>query len=93
MDFAEALGLKQAVVDFEITPNRPDCLAMVGMAREAAATFKKPFEYPDIKLEEANQEKETKDFVSVEIKNPENCKRYVARVVTDIKVQQSPWWL
>ena len=92
MDFAEALGLKQAVVDFEITPNRPDCLAMVGMAREAAATFDRPFTYPDVELEEAG-EKEAKDFVSVEIKNPENCKRYVARVVTDVKVEQSPWWL
>ena len=66
---------------------------MVGMAREASATFGKSFEYPDIRLEEANQEKETKDFVSVEIKNSENCKRYVARVVTDVKVKQSPWWL
>lgn len=92
MDFAEALGLKQAVVDFEITPNRPDCLAMVGMAREASATFQKPFSYPDTHLEEAG-EKESKDFVSVEIKNPENCKRYVARIVTDVKVAQSPWWL
>ncbi|MBQ3612126.1 MAG: phenylalanine--tRNA ligase subunit beta [Firmicutes bacterium] len=92
MDFAEALGLKQAVVDFEITPNRPDCLAMVGMAREAAATFDRPFSYPDVELEEAG-EKEAKDFVSVEIRNPENCKRYVARVVTDVKVEQSPWWL
>lgn len=92
MDFAEALGLKQAVVDFEITPNRPDCLAMVGMAREASATFQKPFSYPDIDLEEAG-EKESKDFVSVEIKNPESCKRYVARIVTDVKVAQSPWWL
>lgn len=92
MDFAEALGLKQAVVDFEITPNRPDCLAMVGMAREASATFQKPFSYPDTDLEEAG-EKESKDFVSVEIKNPESCKRYVARIVTDVKVAQSPWWL
>ncbi len=92
MDFAEALGLKQAVVDFEITPNRPDCLAMVGMAREAAATFDRPFTYPNVELEEAG-EKEAKDFVSVEIRNPENCKRYVARVVTDVKVEQSPWWL
>lgn len=92
MDFAEALGLKQAVVDFEITPNRPDCLAMVGMAREASATFQKPFSYPDTDLEEVG-EKESKDFVSVEIKNPESCKRYVARIVTDVKVAQSPWWL
>ncbi|MFR6259053.1 MAG: phenylalanine--tRNA ligase subunit beta, partial [Anaerovoracaceae bacterium] len=92
-DFAEALGLKQAVVDFEITPNRPDCLAMVGMAREASATFKKPFKYPDIDIKEENGEGESKDYVSVDIKNPESCKRYVARIVTDVKVQQSPWWL
>ncbi len=92
MDFAEALGLKQAVVDFDITPNRPDCLAMVGMAREAAATFDRSFTYPDTELKEEG-EGQASDFVSVEIENPENCKRYVARVVTDIKVEQSPWWL
>ena len=92
-DFAEALALKQAVVDFEITPNRPDCLAMVGMAREASATFKKPFTYPDTEIAEENGSGETGDYVSVEIKNPESCKRYVARVVTDVKVEQSPWWI
>lgn len=92
-DFAEALGLKQAVVDFEITPNRPDCLAMVGMAREASATFKKPFKYPDTAIENENSKGESGDYLSVEIKNPESCKRYVARVVTDVKVEQSPWWL
>ena len=92
-DFAQALALKQAVVDFEITPNRPDCLAMVGMAREASATFKKPFTYPDTDIAEENGKGETKDYVSVEINNPESCKRYVARVVTDVKVAQSPWWL
>ena len=92
-DFAEALGLKSAVVDFEITPNRPDCLAMVGMAREASATFGKPFSYPDIDIKEENGQGEAKDHVSVEINNPESCLRYVARVVTDVKVEQSPWWL
>ena len=92
-DFAEALQLKQAVVDFEITPNRPDCLAMVGMAREASATFKKPFSYPDTAIQKEDGEGESKDYVSVEIKNPESCKRYVARVITDVKVEQSPWWL
>lgn len=92
-DFAEALGLKQAVVDFEITPNRPDCLAMVGMAREASATFQKPFAYPDTDIKDENGKGETKDYVSVDIKNPESCKRYVARIVTDVKVEQSPWWL
>ena len=79
-------GLKQAVVDFEITPNRPDCLAMVGMAREASATFKKPFTYPDTAIQKENGKGETKDYVSVEIKNPESCKTLCGTVsVTDVK--------
>lgn len=91
-DFAEALGLKQAVVDFEITPNRPDCLSMVGMAREAAATFGEKLEYPDTECQ-AETEKQAKDFIQVEIKEPELCRRYAARIVTDVKIGQSPWWL
>lgn len=65
---------------------------MVGMAREAAATFKRGFTYPVPELAEEG-DKKAEDFVSVEIKNPEGCKRYVARIVTDVKVEQSPWWL
>lgn len=91
-DFAEALGLKQAVVDFEITPNRPDCLSMTGMAREAAATFGEKLTYPDTTCV-AETDKQAKDFIQVEIKEPELCRRYAARVVTDIKIEQSPWWL
>ncbi|MCQ2546252.1 MAG: phenylalanine--tRNA ligase subunit beta [Clostridia bacterium] len=91
-DFAEALDLVQSVVDFEITPNRPDCLAQIGMAREAAATFDRSFEYPDIALAEEG-EGSSSDHVSVEIRNTENCRRYVARIVTDVVVKQSPWWL
>ena len=93
MDFVEALQLKQAVVDFEITPNRPDCLAQVGMAREAAATFGKSFRYPDTEIRSEDGEGATADYVSVEIKNPESCKRYVARIITDVVIKQSPWWL
>ena len=93
MDFVDALELRQAVVDFEITPNRPDCLAQVGMAREAAATFGKTFQYPDTDIQNADGAGESKDYVSVEIKNPESCKRYVARIVTDVVIKQSPWWL
>lgn len=92
-DFAEALKLKQAVVDFEITPNRPDCLAMVGMAREAAATFGRSFDYPDTEIRDENGERSSSDYVSVDIRNTTDCRRYVARVVTDVKVAQSPWWL
>lgn len=92
-DFAEALELKQAVVDFEITPNRPDCLAMIGMAREAAATFGKSFSYPDTTIQNADGEGKSADYVDVEIRNEDACRRYVARIVTDVKVEQSPWWL
>ena len=90
MDFAEALGLKQAVVDFEITPNRPDCLAMVGMAREAAATFGTQLHHPETKCEK--EEGDVNDYISVEVKS-DLCKRYTARVIKDVKIGQSPWWL
>lgn len=91
-DFAQALGLKQAVVDFEITPNRPDCLSMVGMAREAAATFGETLNYPDTDCQ-AETEKKAEDFIQVEIREPQLCRRYAARIVTDVKIGQSPWWL
>lgn len=87
----DALELKMATVDFEITPNRPDCLSMIGMAREAAATFKTELKYPEIKCEK--EEGNAEEHISVEIAKPELCNRYVARVVTDVKVEQSPWWL
>lgn len=89
-DFAEALELKDSVIDFEITPNRPDCLSMVGMAREAAATFDEKVKYPETEC--ADEEGDAADFVNVEIKS-DLCKRYVARIVKDVKVEDSPWWL
>ena len=92
-DFADVLQLQQAVVDFEITPNRPDCLAMLGMAREASATFERPFRYADTDIQNCDGEGESKDYVSVEIRDTDKCRRYVARIVTDVKVEQSPWWL
>lgn len=91
-DFVEAMGIKTPVVDFEITPNRPDCLAMTGMAREAAATFGETMTYPDTKCQ-AETDKKAEDFIEIEIKDPKLCRRYAARIVTDIKVEQSPWWL
>lgn len=90
-NIVEALELKNEVIDFEITPNRPDCLSMIGMARETAATLGGELVYPntDCTLEQGK----AKDYIEVEIKNTELCKRYVARVVTDVKIEQSPWWL
>ena len=89
-DFAEALELKDSVIDFEITPNRPDCLSMVGMAREAAATFGEKVKHPENECKA--EEGQASDYVSVEIKS-DLCKRYVARIVKDVKVCDSPWWL
>ena len=66
-DFAEALELKDSVIDFEITPNRPDCLSMVGMAREAAATFGEKVKHPENECKA--EEGQASDYVSVEIKS------------------------
>lgn len=90
MDFAEALELKDAIIDFEITPNRPDCLSMIGMAREAAATFGTELRYPKTGCE--NAVGDAADYIQVEVKSP-LCKRYTARIVKDVKVEDSPWWL
>ena len=65
-DFDKALGLEDHVIDFEITPNRPDCLAMVGMAREAAATFGTQMKYPDIAVEPSDENAE--DYIKVDVK-------------------------
>ena len=90
MDFAEALELKDAIIDFEITPNRPDCLAMIGMAREAAATFGTKLQYPETTVK--NEADKVEDYLKVHLASP-YCKRYVARVVKDVKIEDSPWWI
>ena len=72
-DISEALELKDHVVDFEITPNRPDCLSMIGMAREAAAVFGTELNYPDTSVKET--EGDVSDYVEVEIKRPDLCPR------------------
>ena len=90
MDFAKALELEDYIIDFEITPNRPDCLSMVGMAREAAATFDTKVKHPETEC--SKEEGQASDYVSVEIKS-DLCKRYIARIVKDVKVEDSPWWL
>ncbi|MGI6727684.1 MAG: phenylalanine--tRNA ligase subunit beta [Anaerovoracaceae bacterium] len=90
-ELVKALNLTGDVIDFEITPNRSDCLSMIGMAREAAATFGGTLNYPDICCKE--EKDNASDFIDIEIKNPDLCRRYVARIITDVKVKQSPWWL
>lgn len=85
------LGLRDALVEYEVTSNRVDCFGIEGVAREAAATFRKEFKPPVIK-KVGNAEK-AEDFISVEIKDKELCKRYVARVVKNVKIAPSPLWM
>ncbi|WP_129595995.1 phenylalanine--tRNA ligase subunit beta [Anaerophilus nitritogenes] len=87
----DILELNDHVIEFEITPNRPDCLSVLGMARETGATFNLPLKYPDIHIKE--EVEDIKNYTSVEVKNNDLCKRYVARVIKDVNVTHSPQWL
>lgn len=90
-DVKDVLDLDK-VVEFEITSNRPDCLSIIGLAKETAATLGETFEIPEIKVkEEAGGD--INDLVSIEIKNKELCYRYTARVVKDVKIGPSPEWM
>ncbi len=90
-ELTEAMQMKDHVVDFEITPNRPDCLSMLGMARESAATFGAALRYPETRC--GKESGNAAEHIKVEIRRPDLCRRYVARVVTDVKIAQSPWWM
>ena len=90
-DAIEALGLRDTVVEYEITSNRVDCFSVVGIAREAAATFDKKFYPPEIKATGNNED--VNDYIQVEIKDTDLCSRYCARVVKNIKLAPSPKWM
>ena len=90
-DIRDALGLNDTCVEFEITSNRPDCLSVIGLAREAAATFNKELRLPEPKIE--RESGDINDMLSVEVKNPDLCRRYVARMVKNIKIAPSPRWM
>lgn len=89
-DIREVLGLTDAIIDFELTSNRPDCRSIIGIAREAAVTLDKKIKYPEIEVKE---ESDAQNDVSVSIENPELCQRYIARRVTDVKIEKSPYWM
>jgi phenylalanyl-tRNA synthetase beta chain len=90
-DAVSYLGLDDVVVEYEITSNRVDCFSLIGLAREAAATFDLPFE-PPVVTETGNDE-DVNDYVSVEVLNHDLCSRYTARVVKNIKIEPSPKWM
>ena len=92
MDYTDYLGMSDTVIDCEITPNRPDCLSMTGMAVEVAAMYDEDthIELPSVKSE---QGPDAHDLVDVTIDDPELCQRYTARVVRNVKIGPSPEWL
>ena len=89
--FSEALGLDDVVFELEITPNRPDCLSLIGVAREIRAETGNPLKLPTVDLKES--EINIRDLTSVTINAPDLCPRYAARVIQGVKVGESPAWL
>ena len=91
MDIAAVIGADDSVVEFEITPNRPDCLSVIGLAREAAATFRKPLRLhtPEVR----GGSGDIRELVSIEITDPELCPRYTARMVKNVRIAPSPEWM
>jgi len=88
---AAALGLSDMAIEFDLTPNRSDCFSIIGIAREVAAILKTPLKYPKVNLPQGKTPIE--ELSSVTIEAPDHCPRYAARIVTDIKVGPSPFWL
>ena len=90
-DAIEALGLHDSVFEFEVTSNRVDCYSILGIAREAAATFDKKFIPPVVELHETDEK--ASDYISVEVVDKDLCPRYCGRVCTDITIAESPKWM
>lgn len=90
-DAVEALGLHNSVFEYEITSNRVDCFGIIGLAREAAATFRKEF-HPPVVTATGNNE-DVNDYVKVSVEDTKLCPRYTARVVNNIKIAPSPEWM
>lgn len=92
MDALEILGLRDTVFEYEITSNRVDCYGLLGIAREAAVTFGQTFVEPEAAPSE-DETGDVNDYISVEVKDPDLCSRYTARVCTNVKIAPSPWWM
>jgi phenylalanyl-tRNA synthetase beta chain len=88
---AKAIGLDDTVFEFDLTPNRPDCLSVLGIAREIAAIQNTGLKYPDYNL--ADKKDTISSLTSVRIEAPDHCPRYSARLVENIVVKPSPFWM
>ncbi len=90
-DAVEALGLHDTVIEYEITSNRVDCYGVIGIAREAAATFEKKFCPPVVEVK--GNDEDAHDYIKVTVQDPDLCPRYCARVVKNVKIAPSPKWM
>ncbi len=90
-NITELFGLDDVSVEFEITPNRPDCLCMRGLARESSVTFEKPLKLPEPSVKGGGGTINEK--LQIEIKDPELCPRYSGRMLTNVKIEPSPSWM
>ena len=90
-DAVEVLGLHDTVFEYEITSNRVDCYSVLGIAREAAATFRKPFVAPKVKA--VGTTGDVNDYIKVEVKDAKLCPRYCSKVVKNVKISPSPEWM
>lgn len=88
---AETLGLNDTVFELEITPNRPDCLSLIGVAREIRAETGNELKLPEVKIQETDTD--IREMTSVTIDAPDLCPRYAARVIRGVKIGESPAWL
>ncbi len=93
MDIKEALMLNDTVVEFEITSNRPDCLSVIGLARETAISFDKPLNIPAPTVKELKDGDKIDNYLSVKISDPDLCFRYAAKIVKNVKIAPSPLWM
>ena len=91
LNMARVLGFDGSIVEFEITPNRPDCLSVIGLAREASATFKRPLKLHTPEPHGCGGS--IADLVDIDIEDGDLCPRYTARMVKNVKIAPSPRWM
>ncbi len=87
----DVIGAGDIVIDIDVTPNRPDCLGALGIAREVAALAGSKLKPPKIKLKEDRTP--ISKYIQIKVLNPEKCPRYTARFISNVTIQPSPWWL
>lgn len=91
MDVKEIFGLDDEIIEFELTNNRPDCLSIIGLAREAAATLNKPLILPEIVIQK--EDDDIRSYMEIEVQSPELCHRYIGKMLKNIKIGPSPKWM